>query len=217
MGAREIEQFWSTFRAQARGLGPRSDHAFTVVAEALRSVDPRIRLIPVYGGGLRHAVLSAEGDLDVGPVIDAVVAAPPPAGWAWLATVDAGLLDDRRNPSLFPPDASGEVLFRMARGGDRLWRPRDVAFGVTFPSEAAAESFLTLLDAVAEPKMDGELETFDDVGWEEGALAYGVVVTVHLVPSHARITTVERLLATLAAPLGGTNAGWGSTGALGQP
>lgn len=103
----------------------------------------------------------------------------------------------------FPDDENGDVLRRMATGGDDLTQPRDLDFSVVFPREDLARAFarsfvagnrrlkVTLISEPDEPEI-----------WD-------VTVSQPMLPTHAGITGFEALIEEAAAPFGGTNDGWG--------
>ncbi len=102
----------------------------------------------------------------------------------------------------FPNDENGDVLRRMQQDGDDFTKPRDVDFSVVFPSKSSAEEFADHFRRsgfkVAVQECDGERE-----------LPWDVTVTRYMLPTHAEITEVENTLEDAAAPLGGSNDGWG--------
>jgi hypothetical protein len=107
-----------------------------------------------------------------------------------------------REPDDFPDDENGEVLRRMQQDGDDFTKPRNVDFSVVFPSEDSAETFADHFRRgdfkVAVQRWDGERE-----------LPWDVTVTRHMLLTHAEITEIEKRLEDVAAPLGGSNDGWG--------
>jgi hypothetical protein len=102
----------------------------------------------------------------------------------------------------FPEDDNGEVLRHMQQNGDDFTKPRDIDFSVVFASQSAAEEF-------AEHFRRGGFKIALDELDRDRELPWDVTVTRHMLPTHAGITEVERTLEEVAAPLGGSNDGWG--------
>ncbi len=141
-------------------------------------------------------MLSVDGNYALGHVVEALVhLAPTMPGWRFLPVVDESIVGEERDLERYPPDVNGDVLFRMARGGDLLWRPRPVDFSFVFPSHDDAHRFAAAVgpSAVVSPYEDG---------WQ-------VESSIQLVPTYATITETEQRLDQLARVHNGSVDGWG--------
>jgi regulator of RNase E activity RraB len=102
--------------------------------------------------------------------------------------------------ALLPDDETGEVLRAMLDDGDDLTRPREIAFYLVFAEATQAEAFAAQAAELSD--LEVEAPEVDEEGiWQ-------VVATRRMSASHAGITGLEQLLATLAQPHGGHPDGW---------
>ena len=107
-----------------------------------------------------------------------------------------------RDPSKFPSDEDGDILWGMHLAGDELTAQRDVNFSVLFEAEANADSYAAeMREAAFEVQVDECLKTYDIPAWE-------AVTTAHIVPSYDRITALSDLIASIATSHGGFPDGW---------
>lgn len=102
----------------------------------------------------------------------------------------------------FPDDENGDVLRRMRDSGDDLSRPRIVDFNIVFPSEGQASQLAEQFKNRGCTVAVSRSEVVPELPWD-------VTISEYMVPTHARITEFENLLAAAAEPLGGRNDGWG--------
>lgn len=201
----DVTQFWRDAAPLLASLSasPRPRAAMESLLDRLRRLDPRL----YYHLGDHDAgtdlILSAEGHADLMPLLDELArAAPRTRGFGVVPAYDGDLVIGRRNDDVFPRTENGDVLFRMATDGDRLWLPREVDFSFVFPREADARAFAA---RVAADGLDVETSAY------AGAAGYTreVVVTTTVIPAHATITRVEAALAARAAEHRGRADGWG--------
>ena len=108
----------------------------------------------------------------------------------------------------FPDDEDGAVLASLAEAGVDLSKPIEVEFVVDAPDEASAGR---IADAVRGAGHDCQVEYDDgeDLEDDEGP-AWVVYVGMDMVPEHARIVALQRMLTQLAEPHGGACDGWGA-------
>jgi hypothetical protein len=111
--------------------------------------------------------------------------------------------------SEFPDDENGEVLRQMAEDGDDLSRSRDIDFVVVMPGMAVAQELSDHFEQAGYRVRMEEANTVPELPWD-------VVVTKHMVPTHAGITEFESELESVAVRLGGRNDGWGCFEQSGQ-
>lgn len=116
-----------------------------------------------------------------------------------------GLLDwwrERgRDLALYPRDENGDVLWGMACKGDDLARARKMDFFFVFPQQESARQFCE----------HAQQQGFEvSLSWFEEKRAWDAQCSLTLVPTHARVTEVERALEAVAARLDGRADGWGS-------
>ncbi|MBL9089428.1 MAG: ribonuclease E inhibitor RraB, partial [Planctomycetia bacterium] len=186
----DVTQFWRDAAPLLASLSasPRPRAAMEALLDRLRRLDPRLYYHLGDHDGGTDLILSAEGHADLMPLLDEVARAMPRVrGFGVVPSYDGDLVLGRRNDDVFPSTENGDVLFRMASGGDRLWLPRAVDFSFVFPSEADARAFAA---RVAADGLDVETSAY------AGAAGYTheVVATTTLIPSHATITRVETSL-----------------------
>jgi hypothetical protein len=106
-----------------------------------------------------------------------------------------------RDLALFPQDENGDVLWGMHCAGDDLRRARDMDFFFIFPDKRAAEQFC----------ISAEQQGFRvALTWFEEKLAWDATCSIHICPTHARVTQLENDLVQTARPLGGKGDGWGA-------
>lgn len=102
--------------------------------------------------------------------------------------------------ALLPDDETGAVLRAMLDDGDDLTRAREIAFYLVFAEAAQAEAFAA--QAATLPDLQVEEPEIDEEGiWQ-------VVAMRRMPASHAGITALEQMLATLAQSHGGHPDGW---------
>ena len=104
---------------------------------------------------------------------------------------------------IYPNDANGDALRRMAAEGDDLTRPRDIEFTVVFPNARSAKQFAEQMRTQGYEASHELSETVEGFPWD-------VIVVKHMAPSHTEIGNFEALLQSEADPFGGHNDGWGS-------
>lgn len=102
----------------------------------------------------------------------------------------------------FPDDDNGDVLRRMQSRGDTLDYLRDIDFTVVFPDQSSAEGFVQNFLGLGYRLSVDQAETAAGLPWD-------VLVTRHMVPSHAEIGAFEDTLQDIAENYGGRNDGWG--------
>ena len=110
--------------------------------------------------------------------------------------------------AMLPDDENGEVLRQMLEDGDDLTQPRDIRFFLVFGDEAQAGAFA--VQAADVPDLAIAAPEVDDEG------IWVVAATRRMPASHAGITSLERLLATLADAYGGYPDGWACPSAGGD-
>jgi hypothetical protein len=116
-----------------------------------------------------------------------------------------GLLDwwrDRsREFSLFPRDENGDVLWGMHRNGDDLTKERKMDFFFIFPNKDLAQRFC---ERAKQYGFHTSLSYFEEKH------AWDAECSVNLIPTHARVTSVESQLSHLPQQFGGKADGWGA-------
>lgn len=200
------ETLWTAVLAHGEAAldAEQSPGDIPAIRDALAAIHPALRLFWRRADDGNHVVISLEGDLSLGPLVDAALDACPESDrWVFGSLVDSGLLRGERDPALFPDDENGDVILRMALHGDRIWRARPMDFAVLLPDEAAADAFAAALPPGAEAESWPAEDPEDGLTWE-------VNVVREMVPSHAAITLFESALDVLASAHGGTTDGWGS-------
>ena len=148
-------------------------------------------------------ILSAEANLHALRALEAEARSAPDLPCQLLVHWDADLLFGHRDPSRYPHDENGDILFRFAREGDILVIPRTVTYSMVFPSQSSAETFVAALDE--------ERQRVTRVGLYTGEPTFvrQVEVEVFMAPTHAAITSLEDHLNGLAELQGGRADGWG--------
>jgi Regulator of ribonuclease activity B len=201
----DIDNFWHEFlKIQNQFTGNElSSDAMNHLLMYLEKIDPRL----YYHTGSKDKgtdlILSAEGHADLMPIMEKIkFAAPTLENWTVVTAYDGLLLFGERNNRVFPSTENGDVLFRMASSGDKLWISRDVNFSVIFPTKENATVFHSKIEQLG---MQSVIEKYDGA---RGFL-FQVEVSKKIIPDHQTITTIENHLATLASPLNGRNDGWG--------
>lgn len=170
---------------------------------SLRRVDPRLYFHLGSHDAGKDLILSAEGHAELMPVLQDLAARFNASNaWGVVLSYDGMLLFGRRNEAVFPKTENGDVLYRMAEGGDSLWIGRDVHFSFVFPTEKDAAAFATEL---RRGRIHGTVSKYD------GAVGFSfqVEMKIFLVPSHDNVTTIEARYGELAAKFHGRNDGWG--------
>ena len=112
------------------------------------------------------------------------------------------VVEARRNLMIYPDDANGDVLRRMAAQGDDLTKPRNINFTVIFADASSAEQFAEHFRALGHKVSVERTATDQDFPWD-------VIVVQHMVPSYEGITDFENLLQSVADRWEGHNDGWG--------
>ena len=108
-----------------------------------------------------------------------------------------------RDPTLFPKDDNGEVLWRLVEHGDDLSIARDIDFSLDFDSEQAAlDCGMFLFKNQFKVQLDPPLEGEPGSPWT-------VQVIPWMAPDHAQITHLEGYLKDVAKHYGGDCTGWG--------
>jgi len=97
-------------------------------------------------------------------------------------------------PETFPNDENGDVMRRMQRDGDDLSKPRDIDFGVIFPSKIAAEAFAIHFNQNNYKVSIKKWDTGRHLPWD-------VTVTRYMLPDHGEITDMEERFELVAASL----------------
>jgi regulator of ribonuclease activity B len=108
---------------------------------------------------------------------------------------------------LFPNDANGIVLRRIAAQGKDLTKARNIDFTVIFAQGRSAEQFAEHFRELGYAISVEETEPERDFPWN-------VIVVKHMVPTYEGITDFENLLQSVADRWNGHNDGWGC---LSQP
>lgn len=107
-----------------------------------------------------------------------------------------------RDPSIFPNDEDGDILWNMHLADDDLIGQRSVNFSVLFEAEANADAYAAeMREAAFEVQVDDCLDTYDIPAWE-------AVTTAHIILSYERITALTDLISSIAASHGGVPNGW---------
>lgn len=107
-----------------------------------------------------------------------------------------------RDFSDFPDDENGNILWGMAKDGDKLQVPREVNFSVVFPSEQSAMTFAVHLLRNGQKVSCSEYDGKKGFSWQ---------VEAHpvMAATYENISGYEQLLGDDAKSLGGINDGWG--------
>lgn len=103
---------------------------------------------------------------------------------------------------IYPDDANGDVLRRMAARGDDLSKPRNIDFSVVFADANSAQQFAEYFRTLGHNVSVEHSESRPDFPWD-------VLVVQYMAPSHEAITAFEDLLQSVADRWGGHNDGWG--------
>lgn len=108
-----------------------------------------------------------------------------------------------RNPTEFPLDEHGDILWAMFIAGDDLNQPRDVTFSVFFMTVGAARSFAAEIRRANYRVQVNEffLGDSDEITWD-------VVAKTEICPSYERISAISDLLSTMAESRNGYFDGW---------
>ena len=108
---------------------------------------------------------------------------------------------------IYPNDANGDVLRRMAAQGKDLTKARNIDFTVVFAHASSAEQFAEHFRELGHAVSIRETATEEDFPWD-------VIVVKHMVSTYEGITDFENLLQSVADRWNGHNDGWGC---LSQP
>lgn len=200
-----IEAFWKVFEdinLDLEGENP-SLSAMDDLLEELNNIDTRLYYHLGSKDDGTDLILSAEGHADLMmELIQLKDAAPKIPNWGIVTSYDGMLLFGERNKEIFPLTQNGDVLFRMAQNGDRLWEARDVNYALVFPNE---ESALKFKSEASKDTQACEVSEYDGAP----GYPYQADVTIELIPSCNNITNKEAYFGELAANFGGRNDGWG--------
>jgi regulator of RNase E activity RraB len=103
---------------------------------------------------------------------------------------------------IYPEDANGIVLRRIAAQGKDLTKARNIDFTVIFVQRSSAEQFAELFRELGYEVSVEETEPERDFPWN-------VIVVKHMVPTYDGITDFENELQSVADRWEGHNDGWG--------
>ncbi len=108
-----------------------------------------------------------------------------------------------RDPTQFPPDDNGDVLWRLFQHGDDLSIGRDIDFTLDFETEQAAlDCGMFLFKNAFKIQLEPPLEDEPESPWSVQLMPY-------MVPNHAEITHFEDYAKRVAQHFGGDCSGWG--------
>ncbi len=108
----------------------------------------------------------------------------------------------KRDPEIFPDNATGDALWRMQENGDHLSKPREIEFTVVFATEDDALKYGENLLINRQKILLADNEEDDEYPFE-------LVVYVYMEASYDEISGYEDLLESHAAKFNGYNDGWG--------
>lgn len=103
---------------------------------------------------------------------------------------------------IYPEDANGIVLRRIAAQGKDLTKARNIDFTVIFAQGRSAEQFAEHFHELGYAVSVEETEPERDFPWN-------VIVVKHMVPTYEGITDFENELQSVADRWEGHNDGWG--------
>jgi hypothetical protein len=194
-----IEAFWKLFVEKLSVLDDDDlrKAAMDELLVALERVDQRLHFHIGHHDAGKDLLISAEGHYELGETVESIAAAAPAVpGWDYLAVLDSSVAFGERSKTLFPDDATGDVLWGLVRDGDRPWRRRFVDFEHVFATQEQATGFSSALDDANQvsPRKDGK--------WD-------VTVKRPLVARYDAIAGAESQLGDLAKKFGGEPDGWG--------
>jgi hypothetical protein len=106
-----------------------------------------------------------------------------------------------RDPSLYPHDENGDVLWNIAQSGDDLSFRREIDFAVVFPTEDAALTFGAMV-------LKDHLKVQVSSDQRNREFPWQVYVYPNMEPTHENITSFESMIGARAAEVGGRNDGW---------
>lgn len=200
-----IEEFWKVFISLFKKLegGNPDAKAMDELLDALNEIDSRLYYHLGSKDDGTDLILSAEGNPDLMVVLEKIkLSEPTLPKWEVLAVYEGMLLFGERNEEVFPNNLNGDVLYRMARNGDQLWKERNVDFSYVFPNEKSATNFQ---DSMSLENISCEVSTYD------GAEGYShqVELALEMVPTYANISQAESSFGKIAENYGGRNDGWG--------
>ena len=199
-----IQTFWHKFLELRQQLQQESTEVLMdELLTALRKVDPRLYYhLAEWDGGI-DIFFSAEGHADLMPVLERLkTCAPNVEGWGFVTAFEALLLLGKRNLSVFPSTANGDVLYQMALDGDDLSISRDIDFSVVFKNLQQVNQFV---------KKFTNMEYKISIGKPSGIFLrkISVTITCNMLPTHDSISLFENKLELDAKHLDGRNDGWG--------
>lgn len=117
----------------------------------------------------------------------------------------------QRNPTLFPDDDNGDVLWRLASAGDDLSIPREIDFTLDFADEQSAlDCGMFLFRNELKVQLESPAEDDPTSSWS-------VLVVANMTPRHAEITHFEQYLQDVAEHYAGSCTGWGCMQQAGVP
>ncbi len=108
----------------------------------------------------------------------------------------------KREPELFPDDATGDALWQMQENGDDLSKPREIEFTVIFTTEEDALKFGENLLINRQKILLADNEQSEEYPFE-------LIVYVYMDASYDEISGHEDLLESHASKYNGNSDGWG--------
>jgi Regulator of ribonuclease activity B len=201
-----IDSFWKAFERLRPELEESpAKEAMDQLLDALRLIDGRLYYHIAASDSSNHKalVISAEGHADLMPALGQLhQSAPQYKGWNMYVAYEGLVVFGQRNEEVIPLTENGDVLYEMAKSGDKLWIERPIDYSFVFPGEKEATGFS---ERVAVQGLRGEVSKY------KGAKGYSfqVEIRIPLVPSHEAITSYEQRLGDLAAEFNGRADGWG--------
>jgi len=126
----------------------------------------------------------------------------PPARNIANRTVRNNRLAEGCHSMIYPEDANGIVLRRIAAQGKDLTKARNIDFTVIFAQGGSAGQFAEYFRELGYAVSVEETEPERDFPWN-------VIVVKHMVPTYEGITDFENELQSVADRWEGHNDGWG--------
>jgi hypothetical protein len=109
---------------------------------------------------------------------------------------------------MFPKDADGDALLRVASTSADMSRPMDIDYFVSVPAREAGESVARLAAG---------LGYRTEVTYDEEDDAWDCCCTRTMLATYDGVVGVQRELDELSRPFGGQSDGWGTFGQSGDP
>ncbi len=106
--------------------------------------------------------------------------------------------------NIYPNDADGDALRRVAADGSDMSRPMFVDFQIAVPDEASAKG---VADAAA--KLGYHAKVYDSPGI---SLEWTCECSTRILATYETVLAIQEELAGLSAPFGGHPDGWGTFG-----